>query len=197
MSEDCKKVFACLGASNHSEFDRVQNDYYATDPSMADALVSFGLPLSNLIWEPACGEKHLSNRLEELGYDVYSTDIVSRCDGMEELDFLSSDLEWNGDIVTNPPYSICGKFVSHALDRVNAGRYVCCFLRIQFLEGQARYAELLKDFPPKYVYIPVKRVLCAKNGNFADHKFSSAVCYAWFIWEKGWSGDPSIRWFNS
>ena len=23
-----------------------------------------------------------------------------------------------------------------------------------------------------------------------------AVCYAWYIWEKGFTGEPTIRWFN-
>lgn len=29
---DRKKVFSCIGASNHSKTERERNDYYATDP---------------------------------------------------------------------------------------------------------------------------------------------------------------------
>lgn len=27
-------------------------------------------------------------------------------------------------------------------------------------------------------------------------KGGSAVAYAWFIWEKGYKGEPVVRWFN-
>lgn len=33
------------------------------------------------------------------------------------------------------------------------------------------------------------------NGNFAAME-GSAVCYAWFVWEKGYKGDTIVRWFN-
>ena len=44
-------------------------------------------------------------------------------------------------------------------------------------------------------YVASSRLLCAKNGNF-DKVESSAVAYAWFIWEKGYCGDTVIKWFN-
>lgn len=25
-------------------------------------------------------------------------------------------------------------------------------------------------------------------------KWNSTMCFAWFIWEKGFSGEPTIRW---
>ncbi len=33
-----------------------------------------------------------------------------------------------------------------------------------------------------------------KNGVFG--KESSAVCYAWFVWEKGYTGLPQVDWIN-
>ena len=66
------------------------------------------------------------------------------------------------------------------------------FLKIQFLEGQAR-RKLFEKSPPKYVYVNSKRQICYINGDMSK-KMSSASCYCWFIWQKGWKGDPSIRW---
>lgn len=37
--------------------------------------------------------------------------------------------------------------------------------------------------------------MCAMNGNFASIS-SSAAAYAWFVWEKGFKGDPIIKWIN-
>jgi len=38
-----------------------------------------------------------------------------------------------------------------------------------------------------------KRIKCAKNGEF-EKIGSSAIAYAWFIWEKGFNGKPTIDW---
>ena len=69
---------------------------------------------------------------------------------------------------------------------------VAMFLKLTFLEGQSR-RSLFEKYPPKKVYVFSKRVICAKNGDF-DSISSSAVAYAWFIWEKGFQGKPQIDW---
>lgn len=66
------------------------------------------------------------------------------------------------------------------------------FLKLQFLEGQAR-KKTFEKYPPKTIYVFSKRVICAMNGNFDQYK-SSAVAYAWFVWEKGYRGSPCVKW---
>lgn len=138
---------------------------------------------------------HLSEILLKNGYEVYSTDIINRGYGNEQIDFLeekcfSNDLE--ADILTNPPYKYAKEFVEKALDIQASGYYTIMFLKIQFLEGQARQ-ELFKRYPPKYVYVNSSRQLCAMNGEFEKYK-ATAICYCWYIWEKGFGGEPIIRW---
>ena len=113
----------------------------------------------------------------------------------EPLDFLSYDGEaFDGDIVTDPPYSQGGEFVEKAIETVTNGHKVAMFLKIQFLEGQKR--RLFYDrYPPRTVYVLSKRLKCAKNGDF-NSIGSSAVAYAWFVWEKGIIGKPEIQWIN-
>lgn len=96
------------------------------------------------------------------------------------------------DILTNPPYKYAVEFVEKALSIQESGYYTVMFLKIQFLEGQAR-KKLFEKYPPKYVYINSARQLCAMNGNFKKYS-ATAICYCWFIWEKGWRGEPKIRW---
>ena len=100
----------------------------------------------------------------------------------------------NGDIVTKPPYKYAQQFVEHALSKVDVGRKVCMFLKVLFLEGKAR-KELFNKYPPKTIYISSSRINCAKNGDF-DTYTSSAIAYAWFIWEKGYCGETIIKWTN-
>ena len=186
-------VFVCNGDSNHSDVDRPELDYYATPPEMAEELLKLEPELNN-IWEPACGEGHLADVFAQHYKLGLASDIVDRQYG-RVIDFLqASGIVWNGDIVTNPPYNKAQEFVEHALDLIPKGRKVCMFLKLTFLEGQKR-SSLFARNELKTVYVSRKRVNCALNGNF-DNKQSSAVAYAWFVWENGYNGKPTIEWFN-
>lgn len=193
---DRNSIFKTLGASNHSEHERQQEDFYATHPIAAEWLLKLEHFNQN-IWEPACGEKHLSRVFEDAGYNVRSSDLIDRC-GNETLDFLSDDVvTWNGDIITNPPYKFAVEFINKALSIIPNGNKVAMFLKVQFLEGKSR-KELFEKFPPHVVYISSSRIMCAKNGDFQalQQGGGSAVAYAWFLWEKGYKGDTIIKWFN-
>ena len=53
--------------------DRQKDDYYATPPEATDALLSVESFKGN-IFEPCCGEGHISKRLTHHGYTVESSD---------------------------------------------------------------------------------------------------------------------------
>lgn len=187
--------FRCVGASNHTDVERAKDDYYATDPRSIDYLLSGGAKLSHNLWECACGEGHLSKKLEALGYDVTSTDITYRGYGIGGVDFLKQEKVFEGDIITNPPFNKGLEFVEHALLLVNEGNKVFMFLKLCFLEGQKR-RKLFDSGQLKTVYVSSKRMSCATNGEFGKYKSSSAIAYAWFEFEKGFKGDPIIKWIN-
>lgn len=184
-------VFKILGATNHSQNERECDDYYATDPKAIDKLLTVE-PLHTRIWECACGGGHLSERLTEEGFYVYSSDIVDR--GYKRLttikDFLKAKTPpFDGlyDIVTNPPYKQAKEFVLKALELLPKGGKCCMLLRLQFLEGKARYEEIFRETPPRRVYVFTERLQCAKSGDFERLKAAggSAVAFAWFVWIKG------------
>ena len=189
-----KKVFKTLGSSNHTPDKRAEYDYYATDPQAVEMLLALET-FAPVIWEPACGEGHISKVLAAHGYEVISTDLIYRGFGEPEpMNFLEETFpDFEGDIITNPPYSAGLEFVKRALETVRPGGKVAMFLKVQFLEGKRR-GELFAVTPPRTVYISRSRLACAKNGNF-EHT-ESAIAYAWYVWEKGFTGDPVIKWFN-
>ncbi len=195
--EDCASAskYRVLGASNHSAEERQSHDYYATDPKAAELLLEEET-FAPVIWECACGEGHLSKVLENHGFEVISTDLIYRGYGDEEpLDFLNETLDdFEGDIITNPPYRYALQFVQKALESVQSGRKVAMFLKLQFLEGKNR-KQFFLEHPPKTVYVSSSRIICAMNGEFEKYP-SSAVAYAWFVWEKGFQGNPVIKWIN-
>lgn len=193
-----KTTFAQLGASNHSDVEREANDFYATDPNtleiLLDALDRDGVKLHHDILEPSCGMGHLSEVLKQHGYNVSSYDLVDRGYGVAGVDFLKTNYVGIGifDILTNPPYKYAQEFVEHSLDILEDGCNCIMLLKIQFLEGQAR-RKLFEKYPPKYIYVNSTRQTCYINGDMSK-KMSSASCYCWFVWEKGFTGEPTIRW---
>lgn len=193
-----------IGSSHGSQSERVANDFYATDSTTIDGLLKvYSLP--HRIWECACGNGSLSKKLESLGYDVVSTDLIDRGYGQGGINFLASEEEnrmFNENfegfpkvdcILTNPPYKYATEFVKRALQLVNDGGSVVMFLKLTFLEGKKRYNEIFKNTPPRYVFQFVERQKCAPNGDFSKIE-SSAVAYSWFVWEKGYKGDTIIKW---
>lgn len=188
-------IYKTLGASNHTSGERQSHDYYATDPKAVELLLAEE-QFHPIIWECACGEGHLSKVLERHGFEVISTDLIYRGFGdPEPLDFLKESLaDFEGDIVTNPPYKYALEFCQKALETVRLGRKVAMFLKLQFLEGKNRKQFFLQN-PPKVVYVSSSRLVCAMNGEFEKYS-SSAVAYAWFVWEKGFHGNPIIKWIN-
>lgn len=194
---DTNSIFKTLGSSHHSEREREHNDYYATDPLAARFLLELENFAAN-IWEPACGEGHLSKVLESSGYSVKSTDLVDRGYGEGGLDFLSIENHlWDGDIITNPPYKYAQEFIEKAIAIIPYGNKVAMFLKLTFLEGKGR-RDLFRNNPPARIWVSSSRINCALNGDFERQRMTggSAVAYAWYVWEKGYKGSPKLGWFN-
>lgn len=196
MSKDwtgnSKSIYATLGASNHASHERQVDDFYATDPSAVEKLLELE-HFNEDILEPCCGLGHISEVLMSNGYNVTNNDLVQRDYPLDtQLDFLKDINAWHGDIITNPPYKYAKEFVEHSLDITRKGAKIAMFLKLQFLEGQAR-RKLFDKHCLRTVYVSSSRIRCGMNGVFEG---TSAVAYAWFIWENGYKGYPEIRWFN-
>ena len=189
-----RSAHATLGARNYALNERETNDYYATEPKAIELLCELET-FSPTVWECACGEGHLAKKLTEKGYKVISSDLIDRGFGKGGVDFLKCDKPFDGDIITNPPYKFAKEFVEHALEIITDGHKVVMFLKLQFLEGKAR-RKMFEKYPPKKIYVSSGRLRCAMNGDFEKYAKSNAVTYAWFIWEKGYTGNTIVGWFN-
>lgn len=181
-----------LGSTSITKADREENYFYATEPKAVELLLAEETFANNIL-EPCCGKKHITNVLESAGYTVKSSDLIDRGVGADIQDFFKIT-DWDGDIISNPPYKNALDFVKHSLEIVKDGSKVAMFLKILFLEGKTR-KEFFLENPPKVIYVASGRLNCAKNGDF-DKYTTGAVCYAWFVWEKGFAGEPVVRWIN-
>ena len=188
-----KSTFTSLGASSHALTEREEHDYYATEPRAIELLLEQE-SFSN-VWECACGTGHLAKVLESRGLLGKATDLIDRGYATGGVDFIRSWDKWDGDIITNPPYKYTETFVERALDIIPTGRKVAMFIGIQFLEGKKRKTFLERN-NIKTVYVSSSRLNCAKNGDFTTYSGNSARCYAWYVWEKGFIGDTTLKWIN-
>lgn len=141
---------------------------------------------------------HISEVLRKNRHFVYSFDIVQRDykyqNGVQDfLEYFTSAAN-DMDIITNPPYSHATEFAMHALDISMDGVKVAMFLKLTFLESVKR-KKLFDVYPPKKVYVFRNRIDCWPNG-VKPAKMQRAVCYAWCVWEKGFYGDPIIKWID-
>lgn len=145
-----KKVFTTLGSSNHVPEEREAFDYYATDPRAVEMLLELE-QFSPVIWEPACGEGHISKVLQAHGYEVISTDLIYRGFGdPEPLDFLKETLDdFEGDIITNPPYSMGLEFVQRALESVRHRMASYCQESTRYCNyGKGKFGEEITVIEP-------------------------------------------------
>lgn len=191
MGRDTLKV---MGASNHTDAERSKLDYYGTDPRSTHALLAVEKFNQN-IWEPCAGHHLIVDELTKAGYTVRASDIADY-EGFEHevVNFLDCEGKWHGDIITNPPYDIATDITVKALSMLEPGNKLAMFLRLQYLEGAGRYNKIFKDNPPKTVYVFVNRQASSKVDDFS---VGSAVAYCWYVWEKGFKGDTTLKWITS
>lgn len=186
-------------AGGNSVTQKADNDYYATDPQTVRQFFNATreeFKDVSVIWENACGEGNISKVIKEcFDTNIVSTDLINRGYGWGNIDFLNSDYNPSADlIITNPPFSLINDFIIKGLEKTN--RYLVYLCKIQMLETVAR-KDILQSSPLKYIYVHSKRQATWKNGQPLDekgNKWATTMCLAWFVWEKGYKGEPIVRW---
>jgi hypothetical protein len=177
----------------HSFADR-GNDLYETPPCATLALLR-AESLPHRIWEPACGRGAIVNVLRAAGHEIVASDLVDygvpvTCPGYLNVDFLAERRAPQGTeaIVTNPPFKLANEFVEHALDLCPR---VVMLLRLAFLESKRR-TRILESGTLARVHIFRKRLPMLHRDGWTGPKASSAMCFAWFVWERSHIGPTTI-----
>lgn len=207
---------AAIAAHNgKGKSDRQEDDFYATDPKAITLLLkgysewmldklrfSKSVETGKLsdyiptpIWECACGSGNLSHELIKNGYFVWATDLKDRGYGMHRnIDFLTTKQCGMNIILTNPPYSLATEFIEHALEILPDGGLYIALMNITYLAGQKRYERVYSKGSLREVYIFSKRIECWKNGERPKDKCGSIANYAWYVFQKGYNGQPTLYW---
>lgn len=193
-----------VGGNSEKTRTRVENDYYATETkSTIDLLKNCHINPNGTFLEPSVGGGHIVEAIKEyygdnVNIDIDMYDIVDRgYKGTVIQDFLTLNANKKYDnIIANPPYKLATDFVYKGLQLLNTKGKMAMFLKIQFLEGVKR-KKLFEEYPPKQVLVFSKRQNPLRNGQEVDENgkpWSSTMCFAWFVWEEGFSGETTIKW---
>jgi hypothetical protein len=167
---------------------REKDDFYSTPETMTEALLQHEFPEPVLIHEPACGTGRMSKVLGSYNHRVISEDLIDRGFGKHSRDFLLCQERPCDYLVTNPPFKLAEKFVTHA---INLGyKRHAWLLRLSFLEGQGRYNRLFTGHPFDICYVFSKR----QTIWIGEDKPTSTgtTAYAWFVW--GNESKQRIEW---
>lgn len=131
--------------------NREENDFYATEPKATELLLEKETFNKNIL-EPCAGKGHIRDVLVSNDYNVTATDLIYRgVDDIKQEDVFNIK-EFNGDIITNPPYKMALPILKHCLDIIPEGNKVAMFLKVLFLEGKER-KRFFEENPPRYIYI--------------------------------------------
>jgi hypothetical protein len=186
--------------SGQLDYERHDHDFYATPQENVDCLHLVEPLDGTRWWEPACGEGHISKRVEELtGLGVYSTDLIYRGYGAGDVDFLqcrtAPDPDFKG-IITNPPFDdLAELFIRHAIKLMKpVGGKVIMFLRNEFDCGKTRrglFNGMSQDFPFAHKIVVTKRPRWIEGS-----KGSPRHSYAWFVWDFAHQGGAYVSYVH-
>lgn len=187
-------------AGGNSASVREENDFYATNPETVrlflDEFIKDNPFNEKDILEPACGNGNISEVLKEYykNSNIISTDLIDRNYGVGGVDFLTSEFNKVDMVITNPPFKFAQEFIEKGLEISN--KYVVMLCKIQLLEGIKR-KKMFLNTPLKYIYVHTTRQATWKNGEETDSrgkKWATTMCLAWFVWDKKYKGEPTIKW---
>lgn len=99
--------------------------------------------------------------------------------------YLTTDIEPQQLIITNPPFNMAEQIIKKALSDTVDGGFVVMLLRLNFLGGKTRQETFWSEVGmPEAVYLHPKRM------SFTNDNKTDSIEYAHFVWIKG-KGNPA------
>lgn len=181
-----RETRATIGIGQAGDDGRPVDDFYRTPGEAVDALVTMDrcrwpvvARAGEEVWEPACGDGAIVDRLALHGVQGWATDLFPHGDYPGGVDFLTATKLLAPVIVTNPPFKLAADFARHGL-ALGATR-VCLLLRLAFLEGTRR-----SDLWPQLdrVLVFKKRLtLWRGDSDRVGETKGGMIAFAWFCWD--------------
>lgn len=182
------------GRKKNIEYDMYETPVWATTRFIDEAVKDGILTYDDEIYECCCGAGKITSVLKEHGFsrikesDIQEAEFISGAKGLDvyELPAKCCDVA-----LTNPPYNLMtNNDMLMQFLRISRKKAIL-LLNIYFLSSEKRQA-MLKKSPLRFVYIHSKRVTMHPYGTDKP-KHEGTKLFSWFIWEHGYTGEPTIR----
>ena len=174
-------------ANRKPESERPLNDYYPTPSCMVKELLESGFFNELLdidILDPCCGKYAIGNVLRQYGFKN-----ITEKDIMYGQDFLSSDTDYNHDvIIMNPPFRAFNSFVEKAKRISNR---VYCIGKMNFFGAHDRNVDGLWEHL-EWV-LPFDRQIAFDKPEIDGKVECGMIVSCWMIWNKYYEGEPKIK----
>lgn len=174
-------------ANRKPESERPANDLYPTPSCMIKELVESGFfnEVKDIdIYDPCCGLYAIGNVLREYGYNN-----ITEKDIMYGQDFLSSDTDYDHDvIIMNPPFRAFNSFVEKA-KRIS--RRVYCIGKMNFFGAHDRNVNGLWEHL-EWV-LPFDRMIAFDKPEVDGKVECGMMVSGWFIWNRYYEDAPKIK----
>ena len=162
-------------------------DFYQTPVWATKALLE-RIEIKGTILEPCSGAGAIAKLIPEcIASDIRYDDGVYGEKGKDIFEYSNNSFD---TVITNPPFALAQEVIEKSLDISTKSVYM--LLKLQFLESARRY-DFFKNTPLKTVRVFCKRITMYPDGE-PEPKNSGTIAYAWYEWEHGYIGNPSIEW---
>jgi hypothetical protein len=187
------------GYPRRSGYARKPNDCYVEPRWCVNQVLDVEPMLGGLL-DPCAGIGTIFSVCRSRGLAIEGSDIRDYGCGFPVRDLFSITKPVD-NIISNVPYGIAEKCARHMLTLVH--RKLLLILPLTFLESQRRRPFFL-EYPPIRVYPcserpsmppPVLNGPRDKYGCITQPMNTGGTApYAWFVWEPGFHGAPTIEW---
>jgi hypothetical protein len=163
-------------------------DFFPTYPFATRALCQQVLNVDGVkVWEPMCGQGHMSHVLKDYGAKVFSSDIHPYGYGAVGDFFAGPDELFPGVtppfvpdwIISNPAFNRIEDFIAKALTIAEIG--VAVYARLAILETIGRFERFYSKGLLHAQWVFVERVPVSKG--WCDPDGGSATAVGWYIFK--------------
>jgi hypothetical protein len=165
------------GSELPSKRNTMEHDFIRTPRSITEALMRYET-FTGSILEPCCGDGAIAKVLLDKGYEVTASDKYDYgYGGQQDLFNLVDDYD---NIITNPPFGQQQKVKKHLMVLVRKKLALLWYVKNLGNELETKTAKHLKTvyiFKEKIPWVEVK----------------IGWLFAWYVWDKDYEGDITIR----
>lgn len=154
-----------------------KNDFVRTPEEITEALLKYE-NFEGIILEPCCGDGAISKVLKKNNYNVISSDKFNY--GYGDIKDLFEIKEFCANIITNPPFTQQQAIKKHLLTIVQKKLALLWYVKNLGNEIETKTSKNLKNiyvFNQKIPWVEVKL----------------GWLFAWYVWEKDYEGDITIK----